>query len=176
MERIVIMDAFLELYGQYKIYTLVLVVLATRFVYVLYTKTKEYFRQQYIEEKRKDDMLEMTFNKVNEFSKLIEEIKEQQENHARMLEKMDRESRQRELNVTRDRLLQLYRYYTSKDKNPLQAWTEMEAQAFWDIFTDYESLGGDGLLHTEVQPAMTRLAVISMGDSEGIQELFRSRK
>lgn len=170
------MDAFLELYGQYRVYTLVLVLLSIGFMGNVYTKIKEYFRKQYEEEKRKDDMLEMTFNKVNEFAVLIKELKEQQENHARMLEKMDRESRQRELNVIRDRLLQLYRYYTSKDKNLLQAWTEMEAQAFWDIFTDYESLGGDGLLHTEVQPAMTKLTIISMEDSDSIQELFRNRK
>lgn len=39
----------------------------------------------------------------------------------------------------------------------------MEAEAFWELFRDYEDLGGDGYMHTEVQPAMERLVVTEFG-------------
>ena len=37
-------------------------------------------------------------------------------------------------------------------------------------------MGGDGLLHTEVEPAMAKLDVISLEDIEGITALMASRK
>ena len=67
---------------------------------------------------------------------------------------MEEENRRRERNKLRDRILQSYRYYTSPEKNPMRAWSEMEADAFWKIFKDYEDLDGDGYVHSEVQPAM----------------------
>lgn len=39
----------------------------------------------------------------------------------------------------------------------------MEAEAFWELFRDYEDAGGDGYVHTEVQPAMERLTVLEVG-------------
>lgn len=79
-------------------------------------------------------------------------------------------------NELRDRLLQSYRYYTSKDKNPLLAWSVMESDAFWKMFGDYEEAGGDGDMHTTVQPAMRLLDVIQMNEEERISELMQSRK
>ena len=73
-------------------------------------------------------------------------------------------------------MMQSYRYFTSEEKNPLQAWSEMEADAFWEIFGDYEKMGGNGHVHTEVQPAMRRLEVIPMTEPERITELMQSRR
>lgn len=35
----------------------------------------------------------------------------------------------------------------------------MEAEAFWGLFRDYEEAGGNGYMHSVVQPAMTELIV-----------------
>ena len=184
------MDSFLNLYGNYSVSSLVVVITSLLFVYNLYVKVKSFFENSYQEKKEKEDLIKKTYDTVNSFSISIKELKEKQEElkenqdelrekleeHSKKLEKIDQNSRQRELNTTRDRLLQSYRYYTSKEKNPLQVWTEMESQAFWDMYTDYEELGGNGYLHSEVQPAMIRLEVISMEDTERIQELFKTRR
>ena len=54
----------------------------------------------------------------------------------------------------RDRLLEAYRYYTGKG-----AWNIMEADVFWELFSDYEKLGGDGFVHCKIEPAMRALPV-----------------
>ena len=78
------------------------------------------------------------------------------------LTRMEEQEKRRECNKLRDMLLQNYRYYTNKDQNPSQTWTRMECEAFWELFRDYEELGGNGYMHTEVQPAMERLIVIDL--------------
>ena len=40
----------------------------------------------------------------------------------------------------------------------------MEAEAFWELFKEYEDAGGDGYIHTVVQPAMNLLKVIDIED------------
>ena len=113
--------------------------------------------------------LEKISKEMNELALGQEEIKEKQkvleENHQDYI-----------LTTSRDRLLQSYRYYTSTEKNPMGAWSEMEKEAFDKLFKTYERMGGDGLLHTEVEPAMAKLDVISLEDIEGITALMASRK
>ena len=75
---------------------------------------------------------------------------------------IEEQNRRRERNKLRDRLLQSYRHYTSKDINPSQSWTKMEAKAFWELIRDYEDAGGNGYIHTVVQPAMECLHIIEM--------------
>lgn len=69
------------------------------------------------------------------------------------------------VNELRDRLMQSYRYYTSPKSNPSGAWNEMEADTFWRLFSDYEKRGGDGYMHSTVQPAMNALTVVKLSDS-----------
>jgi hypothetical protein len=38
----------------------------------------------------------------------------------------------------------------------------MESDAFWELFRDYEDLGGDGHMHSKVEPDMRGLTVIEM--------------
>ena len=73
-------------------------------------------------------------------------------------------------------LLENYRLYADINRNPMQAWSKMEANAFWDLFEEYEAVGGDGFMHTQVQPAMQKLIVIPMNDLEKLEELMHSRK
>lgn len=82
----------------------------------------------------------------------------------------------RERSKLRDRLLQSHRYFTSPEKNPLHAWSEMEADAFWSMFKEYENAKGNGHMHTVVQPEMRALEVIPMHEDAKIAELMGSRK
>ena len=75
---------------------------------------------------------------------------------------MQEENNRRERNKLRDRLLQSHRYYTNPKLNPNQSWTAMEAEAFWELFRDYEDAGGNGYVHSVVQPAMEQLTVIEI--------------
>lgn len=99
-------------------------------------------------------------------SLLEEEIQELrvmiQEDKARLI-CIEEQEKRRECNKLRDMLLQNYRYYTNLERNPSQTWTKMESEAFWELFRDYEDLGGNGYMHTEVQPAMERLLVVEAG-------------
>ena len=40
----------------------------------------------------------------------------------------------------------------------------MEAEAVWGLFRDYEEAGGDGYMHTVVQPAMEKLRIRECGE------------
>jgi hypothetical protein len=96
------------------------------------------------------------------------------ENQQILVERLDRlESRER--NALRAKILDMYRLFTSKQKNPMLAWTEMERDAFFDIIRDYESLDGNGYVHSVVIPEMNMLIVLPMTDKKAIEELFHSR-
>lgn len=93
----------------------------------------------------------------------IQELRVMIEEDKKRLARVEEQENRRECNKLRDMLLQNYRYYTNKERNPSQSWTQMEAEAFWELFRDYEDLGGDGYMHTDVQPAMERLIVVEVG-------------
>lgn len=97
------------------------------------------------------------------------------ENQKILVERLDKlESRER--NSLKAKILDMHRLFTSKQKNPMQAWTEMERDAFNDLITDYESLNGNGHVHTVVIPDMNKLSVVPMSDRKAVEELFHSRQ
>lgn len=77
---------------------------------------------------------------------------------------MEQGRKEEDLHKLRDLLIKAYNYYADPEKNPSGAWTRMEAESFWDLFYDYEAKGGDGYIHSTVQPAMERLRIIEMDD------------
>lgn len=184
------MDAFLELFGHYKVADVVLLCTAFAFIYGCYRKVRNSFVQHYEQQKEKDEALKTALDEISKYptyrqqsieiqkqlTDSIDNISIKQDEFSKRLEEIELGNKKRELNKTRDRLLQSYRYYTSTDKNPLQAWTIMESDAFWEMFGDYEDLGGDGYMHTVVEPAMRQLTIIDMTDAEGISHLMSSRK
>lgn len=111
-----------------------------------------------------------------QFNKSIAELKEGMDQHQKQLEKIEEDIISRERSKLRDRLLQSHRYFTSPEKNPLHAWSEMEADAFWSMFKEYENAKGNGHMHTVVQPEMRALEVIPMHEDAKIAELMGSRK
>lgn len=52
----------------------------------------------------------------------------------------------------------LVRYY-NKYKD-VGEWSKLESDAFWDLFDEYETRGGDGYVHTIVEPTMRELREI----------------
>ena len=74
------------------------------------------------------------------------------------------ETKRLKRNELRDKLLNSYRYFTSLEHNPDQVWNEMEAEAFWHLFADYETMDGNGFMHQTVKPAMSKLTVIKISD------------
>lgn len=97
------------------------------------------------------------------------------ENQRILNERLDR-LEDRERNSLRAKILDMHRLFTSTKKNPMLAWTEMERDAFNDLISDYESLNGNGHIHTVVIPEMHTLRVIPMSDIKAVAELFHSRE
>lgn len=94
------------------------------------------------------------------FIEKIENLCARQDDIIKRIEKMEEDSRKREVNKIRGKLIQSYHYYTNPDRNPSKSWTRMEAEAFWATFADYEELGGNGYVHSVIQPTMEALEII----------------
>jgi hypothetical protein len=103
-----------------------------------------------------------TMEKQEEMQRAIETLTETQSKFSDRMEAIEKDRNRFELNKLRDRLLQSYRYYTGPTRNPSQTWTAMESEAFWELFSDYEELGGDGYMHSIVQPAMQSLNIVDV--------------
>lgn len=184
------LEEFLEVFGNFTVANAIYIVMAIVFLVLIYRKFSDYLIKRHEAEQEKDKQIKEALDAAKEYSKYREEdIKNQQkietdmqelkaavEEHTKRLEKMENDSKKREINKLRNTLLQNYKYYTDKTKNPLQAWTHMESEAFWDLFNDYEDMGGDGYMHSEVQPKMQLLTVIEMNDTDGISELMQARQ
>ena len=97
------------------------------------------------------------------------------ENQHVLNDRIDRLER-REKNAIRAKLLDEHRLFTDEIKNPMLAWTEMEHHAFFKLVEDYEDLGGNDYVHSDVLPAMNRLDVIRMEDKQSLLKLMSSRK
>lgn len=96
-------------------------------------------------------------------------------NRTILNERLDRLEK-REKNALRQKILQEHRLFTDEHMNPMHAWTEMEHHSFFELVRDYEDLGGNDYVHSEVLPAMNRLRVIPMSDRNTLYELMNSRQ
>lgn len=81
----------------------------------------------------------------------------------------------REKNALRAKILADYRLFTCEEKNPKQAWSEMEHHSFFELVKDYEDLNGNDYVHSVVIPAMNKLEVIPMSDLVRLEEIYKSR-
>lgn len=170
---------FLELFGEVTVATIVTWVMAFLFLFFVGKKLKEYFEKKIKAEQEEKKKLNEVFDAVKKISTMENDVRELREGQQRLdsrLCKMEETADKRERSKLRDSLLQNYRYYTNKDRNPQLAWTRMESEAFWELFRDYEDAGGDGYIHSEVQPAMNSLFIVEMNDPDSITSLMHSRK
>ncbi len=170
------MNEFIEMFGGLTVANIVTIVLAGVFLRFVYIKIKDYFENRVKAEQEEKDKLNTCLESIAQYPKYrqqsvdaqrnlqgqIDELKATQKEVKDNIKELRDTIEKRERNKTRDRLLQSYRYYTDPEKNPSQSWNTMESDAFWQLFKDYEDLGGDGYMHTVVQPAMNKLDVVDV--------------
>ena len=171
------LDEFLSVFGDFTVSQITAFILAGIFLYSIYNVVKKYFISKHEAQQQKDEELKEALEAARKYPEYrkqsikvqealetqIQELREMWQSDHERLVKVEEQERRRECNRLRDMLLQNYRYYTNMETNPSQSWTRMESEAFWDLFKDYEDLGGDGYMHTEVQPDMERLTIIEVG-------------
>lgn len=184
------LDEFIGLFGKITVGNAVQFMLAAGFLFLIYRKVRDYLIQRHDADQERDANLKEALDAVRKYPEYrqqsikiqhdleekMQSLHDAQEEIARRLADMENDSKRRERNKLRDRLIQNYRYYTSKEHNPGHAWSRMEADAFWESFRDYEAADGDGYIHTVVQPEMDLLEIVEMDDADGIAALMGRRK
>lgn len=182
-------DSFLKIFGNLTVADVVQILLAFGFMVYAGRKMNTYLINRHDLEEKKNDQLRKALEAIEKYPEYrqqsfkiqekleneMQRLRKSQEESVWRLNKMEADTKRRERNKCRDILLQNFRYFTNREKNPLQAWTKMEAEAFWEIFHDYEDMDGNGYVHTEVQPRMNLLEIIELNDVERVAELMKSR-
>lgn len=181
------LEEFETLFGNITVATLVELAVVCVFMLKIYRKVKDYLDARKADwlkeesakeekeraEKERDKKLDEALAAIGKYPEYrrqsikiqkeledkIEELRKSQDANTKKLHQMEETQMRESRNRLRDTLLERYRYYTDPAQNPSQSWTSMESEAFWELFGDYERAGGDGYMHTEVQPAMNRLHV-----------------
>lgn len=167
-------EEFKNLFGDITVLSVIEMLLAVVFLVFIGKKVRDYLIKKHEMDRIRDEQIREALEAVRKYPEYrqqsiriqellegeIQELRQMQEDQSQRLLDMEETTKRRERNKLRDRLLQNYRYYTNKQENPSQSWTRMESEAFWELFRDYEDAGGDGFMHTEVQPAMERLTII----------------
>lgn len=190
MEFLPGIEAFEKVFGNITILSTLQFVLAVVFIVLVYKKISDYLLKSHDEKKGRDKELKEALEAVKKYPEYrkqsldiqkdlndkIKGLQDAQQDIILRIDKMEQNSMKTERNRLRENLISSYRYYTNKEKNPMQAWTRMESEAFWEVFSDYEDRNGDGYIHTVVQPAMNLLNIIEMDDEESLSELAQSRK
>lgn len=87
----------------------------------------------------------------DDLSKLSETV----DNIALTLNDMKEKDNITEVKKLKEKLVAYYNKYKDSD-----GWTKVEKEVFWDLFDDYESRGGDGFIHSIVEPVMRGLKEI----------------
>ena len=184
------LEEFLSVFGNVTILRTVEIVIALGFILYMWRKFKKYINDKHDAEQERDTKLQEALNGVrmypmyrqqsieiqHDLESKFDNVREMCENIMIRLDEIEERRDKTERKKLQETLLQHYRIFTDPNKNVMQAWTEMEATAFWDLFSEYEDKGGDGFMHSIVQPAMNKLTVINMNDSEKLYELMHSRK
>lgn len=108
---------------------------------LLQNKQNEDVRQSIVHDKRIKDDLKNVTDKVNEI--------------AEILLKMQKADNETEMKKLKEKLVVYYNKYKNSD-----GWDSMDKEVFWDLFDDYEARGGDGFIHSKVEPIMRELKII----------------
>lgn len=172
-------EEFLNTFGTLTVAFVVEILVAIVGIIVAYNKLKDKIIGSHEERKKQKNDIKEALDGVKAVDKLVNTCNKIQEgvneNQRILNERLDR-LEDRERNALREKILHMHRMFTSVRRNPMQAWSEMERDSFNELIKDYESLNGNGHIHTVVIPEMNRLRVILMTDTETLAELFHSRE
>lgn len=178
------LDQFLCIFGDITITELTTFALAIFFLYAIYKEIKKFndakiaeHQRRVEEEKIQKEKIEASYAVTQKYpvyhqesidirdglKKEIQEIRDYCSTLMKRFEEIEEQNKKRECSKLRDMLLQNYRYYTNDCQNPSRSWTRMESEAFWELFREYEEAGGNGYMHSVVQPEMERLDIIEVG-------------
>ena len=169
-------EQFVDTFGHITIAEVIVILMALGFAIAIYRKFSDYLMKKHDAAQAKDAELKEALASVKKYPEYRQQSLQIQKHFedditglktvwhevCERLTKLEEQNKKKERNKLRDILLERYRYYTNKECNPSQSWTKMEAEAFWELFRDYEDAGGNGYMHTIVQPEMERLTVIEM--------------
>ena len=179
-----------NLFGTMTVAFLIEIIVACVCIWIAYKKLKDKIIGSYKEREQQKKDIKKALDGAEEIPTLKEELKSSEdriidlcqniqdgitENQRMFNERLDR-LEDRDRNTLRDKILERHRLFTSKKRNPMQAWSEMERDSFFELIRDYESLNGNGHIHTVVIPDMHLLRVIPMTDLESLADLFHSRE
>ena len=87
----------------------------------------------------------------NDLAKLSETV----DNIAVTLNEMKEKDNITEVKKLKEKLVAYYNKYKNSE-----GWTKVEKDVFWDLFDDYEKRGGDGFIHSIVEPVMREMKEI----------------
>ena len=168
-----------DVFGTMTVAFVIEIIIAIIGIWIAYKKLKDKIIGSYKERQKQKTDIKEALDAVKAVDTLIETCNNIQAgietNQKKLNERLDK-LEERERNALRAKILDMHRIFTNKKMNPMQAWTEMERDAFNDLISDYESLNGNGHIHTVVIPEMNQLRVILMTDLKTISELFHSRE
>ena len=178
------LEQFLEMFGDVTVSRVVSWIFICVLFFKLYKQVEKFVNNE-IEKRKKEDeekkqekaKIEASYcitQKYPEYhqesieiraalQKEIQELRDGLQTMMKRFEEIEEKNKKRECSKLRDMLLQNYRYYTNESQNPSRSWTRMEADAFWELFSEYEEAGGNGHMHDVVQPEMERLIIIEVG-------------
>lgn len=108
----------------------------------LQNKHEEDVKQSIRHDKQITDDLSIVSGKMDALSQQI----------SNMQLKMD----ETEMAKLKDSIVSYYRKY--KD---IGEWSQLESDAFWDLFKRYEVHGGNGFIHSVVEPVMREIKIVN---------------
>ena len=173
------MSEFLEVFGKVTIADLFRIGLAICFILLALDKLSKHLKERQAAESKKIKHMEdivVAVGKIPKIEESILKLEDRQKASLKRLDVIEENTRRRERASFKDRLLQSYRFYSSKEHNPLQQWTRMEADAFNELYDEYMLTGDDDHFRNEVKPLMDGMHIIEMYDQNAIIQLMQSRK
>lgn len=177
-------EQFMETFGGVTLGTVAVIVISIIFIYRGYKKFSKYLLEKHDAEQRHLAELTEALEGVRKYPEYREQshkiqvalqsdikaINVKYETLAKdfktltdKFEDMEERARKKDLSLLKDKIIERYKYYTDPEINPTQTWNKMEAESFWELFNEYEARGGNGYLHSDVQPKMMALKEIDIG-------------
>ena len=153
------LEEFKDVFGSITVLNVVELLLAILFCYLIYRKVSKYLIERYEAGKKKDEQLKTALDQVSKYPEYrAQSLRVQKELQTEIDALHSAQSEQIE------RLKKMEDDMTRRACNPAGTWNTMEAEAFWEMFSDYEDVEGNGYIHSVVQPAMNKLKIVNIDE------------